>query len=125
MSKLKYKIKRFFAYRKLKKAVFPQLREHSSTLIDTKDIDLIYIIPFLVDLIVHKKDCILVVDNSLQEFISSIHELDNYNIYTVHDFKYKTFDKKLILTTPLNESCFDEMYTHSVLDKDNYYKILL
>ena len=125
MSKLKYKIKRFFAYRKLKRCVMPALRHHTSELIDTKDINLIYIIPFLVDLVVHRKDTILVVNNSLRDFIDSIEELNDYNIMTVHDFTYFTTKGKTIVTTPLDEECFDVMYTHSFLDKDNFYKILL
>ena len=125
MNKLKYKIRRFFAYRKLKRSVMPALRHHTSELIDTKDISIIYIIPFLVDLVVHKKDTVLVVNNSLRDFINSVEELSNYNIMTVHDFTYLTLRGKTILTTPLDEECFDTMYTHSVLDKDNYYKILL
>lgn len=125
MNKIKYKIKRFFAYRKLKRMILPHLKNHSSGLIDTKEIDLIYIIPFLVDLIIHKKDCILVVNDSLRDFISSVPELANYNILTVHDFGYRTFTNKIILTTPLDELGFDTMYQHSVLDSENFYKILL
>ena len=125
MSKILYRIKRFFAYRKLKKLVFPAMKEPTSKLIDTKHISVAFILPFLIDLVSHKRDASLVVDESLEHILKDIEELRECNIYTPQQYKYKNPKAEFIFCTPLSDESFDMMYTRSILDSENYYLFLL
>ena len=125
MNKILYKIKRFFVYRKLKKIVFPVIKEPSSQLVDTKHISLAYILPFLVDLVTHKSDASLVIDDSLEHILKDIEELRECRIYTPQQYKYQNPKANFVFCTPLSNEDFDTLYSRSIIDKDNYYIFLL
>lgn len=124
MSKLKFRIKKFFAYRKLKKLIYPLLKEPESVIVPSKGISAMYILSFLIDLLIKKSDMILIVDDAFEVIVNSIPELKDYKIYTPHRFKYQTSVHNFILCTPLSEEGFDVMYSKSVIDDNNYYIFL-
>lgn len=125
MNRILYRIKRFFVYRKLKKAIFPVIKEPASQLVDTKHISLAYILPFLVDLVTHKSDASLIIDDSLEPILKGIEELRECRIYTPQQYKYQNLKANFIFCTPLSNDNFDILYSRSIIDKDNYYIFLL
>lgn len=125
MSKIKFIFRRWKAYRKLKKLVYPKLETKESLLVDSKDVEMMFILTFLVDLVIHKDNVVLIIDNSFKPLLDNIKEIKDLPIYTVTTFKYAQLKGKQVFSTPLNEEAFDKLYAMSVLDDNNYYKILL
>ena len=125
MSKIKFIFRRWRAYRKLKKLVYPKLETQESLLIDSKDVEMMFILTFLVDLTIHKDNVVLIIDNAFKPLLDDIKEVKDLPIYTVNTFKYAQCKGKQVFSTPLNEEAFDKVYAMSILDEGNYYKMLL
>ena len=125
MSKIKFIFRRWKAYRKLKKLVYPKLETQESLLIDSKDVEMMFILTFLIDLTIHKSNVVLIIDNAFKPLLDDIKEVKDLPIYTVNTFKYAQIEGKQVFSTPLNEDAFDKVYAMSILDENNYYKILL
>ena len=125
MNKLVFKIKKFIAYRKLKKIILPVLNEPSSKMVQTKHINSFFILAFLIDLVKQKSDAVLIIDDEFNLILSDIPELKQLRIFTPHEWSYSSMKHTFVLCSPLSENNFDIVYSKSIIDADNYYIMLL
>ena len=125
-NKIKFQLKKFFTYRKLKKLINPLLNEPTSQLVhSTKEINILYILSYLIDLTLKKSDAVLIVDDDFREILDSIPSLKEHKIYTPREWGYMDMKHVFVLCTPLSSGNFDFIYSKSIIDRDNYYIMVL